>query len=92
MAQPFLAALPQDLPVLKGLNFGRTKHQTIPSPMLFIKLEPLLETAKTVRAQQGRICLHPIYIARRTGMCQALDRDDRLDLELRTLKLHPRHL
>lgn len=60
--------------------------------MLFIRLEPLLETARTVRVQQGRICLHLIYIVRRTGMRQALERDGRLDLELMILKLHPRHL
>jgi hypothetical protein len=90
MAQPFLAALPQDLPVLKGQNFGRTKHQTIPSPMPFIRLEPLLETARTVPVQQGRNCL--LYIVRRMGMRQALERDGQLDLELRILKSHPQRL
>lgn len=60
--------------------------------MPFIRLEPLLETARTVLVQHGRKCLHLIYIVRQTGMRQALERDVQLDLELRILKSHPQHL
>jgi hypothetical protein len=60
--------------------------------MLFIRLGPLLETAETVPVQHGRKCLHLISIVRRTEIRQALERDGQLDLGLRILMSHPRHL